>query len=77
MQRIHLRDDNPAVCPAKPFTMTGIEGDPSVSATPPDQPQQTGKFATLTLDELLQIVDEGKDQNGNPLFDSDLDILQA
>ncbi|KAK9354711.1 hypothetical protein V1523DRAFT_407520 [Lipomyces doorenjongii] len=42
-----------------------------------DQHMSTTRFDTLSLEELLEIVNEGKDSEGTPLNNSDIDAIQT
>ncbi|KAK9427042.1 hypothetical protein V1505DRAFT_417712 [Lipomyces doorenjongii] len=51
--------------------------EPMQSPSTVDQHMSTTRFDTLSLEELLEIVNEGKDSEGTPLNNSDLDAIQT
>ncbi|KAK9350124.1 hypothetical protein V1523DRAFT_115371 [Lipomyces doorenjongii] len=51
--------------------------EPMQSPSTVDQHISTTRFDILSLAELLEIVNEGKDSEGTPLNNSDLDAIQT
>ncbi|KAK9371526.1 uncharacterized protein V1513DRAFT_37842, partial [Lipomyces chichibuensis] len=59
------------------YSSTSSEDHESMPSSPTIEQPSLNRFDTFSLEELLQIVDEGKDTDGAPLNNNDLDAIQA
>ncbi|KAK9372912.1 uncharacterized protein V1513DRAFT_486596 [Lipomyces chichibuensis] len=59
------------------YSSTSSEDHESMPSSPTIEQPSLNRFDTFSLEELLQIVDEGMDTDGAPLNNNDLDAIQA